>query len=201
MTQPTLLQRVIAGADLCRLEGDSDIAALLDEVAAALARPDRSEMIEKTIEDAADFIAARREEVIQSEAVGGDTGTLPDEARQLVEDAIDLELRLEAVVDHVLAQSATPAARDVLAERRRQVEVKGRSAERDDHYAGSELAVAAGCYAIWGETLPRSRPPTLWPFHRDWWKPTTRRRNLVKAAALLLAEIERIDRAAAPEVK
>lgn len=196
-----LLQRVQDEADLCRNEGASDIAALLDEVAVALARPDRSEMIEKTLEDAADFIAARREEVIQSEAVGGDTGTLPDEARQLVEDAIDLELRLKAVVDHVLAQTATPAARDVLAERRRQVEVEGWSAERDDQYVEGELADAAGCYAIWGDRLPRIRPPILWPWDRDWWKPTTRRRNLVKAAALLLAEIERIDRAAASEAR
>lgn len=32
--------------------------------------------------------------------------------------------------------------------------------------------------------------------HRQRWKPTTSRRDLVKAAALILAEIERLDRAA-----
>lgn len=35
--------------------------------------------------------------------------------------------------------------------------------------------------------------PLTWPFSDLDWKPTDVRRNLVKAAALLLAEIERID--------
>jgi hypothetical protein len=39
-----------------------------------------------------------------------------------------------------------------------------------------------------------------WPWDLKWWKPTTPRRDLVKAAALIVAEIERLDRAAlAPE--
>jgi hypothetical protein len=41
-------------------------------------------------------------------------------------------------------------------------------------------------------------PPSCWP--TDWrWNPADPRRNLVKAGALILAEIERIDRAAAQE--
>ncbi|MEB3421767.1 hypothetical protein VK682_24660 [Salipiger manganoxidans] len=36
----------------------------------------------------------------------------------------------------------------------------------------------------------------LWPWDRKWWKPTTPRRDLVKAGALIVAEIERLDRAA-----
>lgn len=39
MSSPTLLQRVQDEADLCRNEGATDIAALLDEVAVALAQP------------------------------------------------------------------------------------------------------------------------------------------------------------------
>jgi len=39
----------------------------------------------------------------------------------------------------------------------------------------------------------------VWTWERAWWKPTTRRRDLVKAGALILAEIERLDRAAAPQ--
>lgn len=38
-------------------------------------------------------------------------------------------------------------------------------------------------------------PPRCWPWHIDWWKPSDPRRNLVKAGALILAEIERLDRA------
>lgn len=34
----------------------------------------------------------------------------------------------------------------------------------------------------------------IWPWDEHWWKSTTRRRDLVKAGALVAAEIERIDR-------
>jgi hypothetical protein len=34
----------------------------------------------------------------------------------------------------------------------------------------------------------------LWPWGGNWWKPKGRRRDLVRAAALIVAEIERIDR-------
>jgi len=37
-------------------------------------------------------------------------------------------------------------------------------------------------------------PPRGWPWAKSWWKPASLRRSLVKAAALLIAEIERIDR-------
>ncbi|MBB2698904.1 UNVERIFIED_ORG: hypothetical protein GGI66_003581 [Rhizobium esperanzae] len=39
------------------------------------------------------------------------------------------------------------------------------------------------------------RPPARWPWSDEWWKPKDRRRDLVRAAALLIAEIERLDRA------
>lgn len=92
----------------------------------------------------------------------------------------------------------TQAARDVLAERRRQVEVEGWTPEHDDKHCNRSLAMAAACYCE-----PRYRfhneAPTAWPWDKTWWKPTTPRRDLVKAAALILAEIERIDRAANKE--
>lgn len=43
--------------------------------------------------------------------------------------------------------------------------------------------------------------PKSWPWDASWWKPSNARRNLVKAAALLISEIKRIDRAAAPASK
>lgn len=91
----------------------------------------------------------------------------------------------------------TQAARDVLAERERQRVGEGWTAEHDDDYQCGELAQAAACYA-----MPPGVPIDLaryWPWRADWWKPTTRRRDLVKAGALILAEIERLDRAASPE--
>jgi hypothetical protein len=36
----------------------------------------------------------------------------------------------------------------------------------------------------------------FWPWSIDWCKPGDRRQNLVKAGALIIAEIERLDRAA-----
>ncbi|HHG5326055.1 TPA: hypothetical protein ACPWPG_001447 [Pseudomonas aeruginosa] len=38
-----------------------------------------------------------------------------------------------------------------------------------------------------------------WPWDEQWWKPSTARRDMVKACALALAEIERLDRAAPAE--
>ncbi len=93
------------------------------------------------------------------------------------------------------------AERDVLAERERQKAVEGWPPEHDDDYAHFELARAASCYAA-EAAEPTRRPaeegdrPYNWPWHSEWWKPSGRRRNLVKAGALILAEIERIDRAA-----
>jgi hypothetical protein len=95
------------------------------------------------------------------------------------------------------------AVHDVLAERRRQVEKEGRTPEHDDMHDGGQMAVAAGFYALqcgypherthWR----RGEAPMYWPWAASWWKPTTKRANLVKAGALILAEIERIDRARA----
>ncbi|WP_416048996.1 hypothetical protein [Cupriavidus basilensis] len=93
-------------------------------------------------------------------------------------------------------RDSTAAARDVLAERRRQVEAEGWTREHDDKHGNGEMALAAGCYAAnaggaaWADGVP-----SFFPWTQAWWKPTTPRRDLVKAGALILAEIERIDRA------
>ncbi len=86
----------------------------------------------------------------------------------------------------------TDAQRDVLAERRRQVEAEGWTPEHDDAHVKSELAQAAASYALAGIRFELPWPSS-WDF--KWYKPATRRRNLVKAGALILAEIERLDRA------
>ena len=88
-----------------------------------------------------------------------------------------------------------PAAVDVLKERVRQVEGEGYGVESDDGYTDYQLPRAAICYAIKAAGLPSHRATLYWPFPAPAFKPTERRANLVKAAALLLAEIERLDRA------
>lgn len=112
--------------------------------------------------------------------------------------------------------SETKSALDEIAvERRRQIEVEGWTAEHDEWHDGGELARAAGCYALhagargaWSESSYRNSAPLYhdtiegrepWPFSSDWWKPTNPRRDLIKAGALILAEIERLDRLAARE--
>ncbi|HCO8764704.1 TPA: hypothetical protein N2B54_002756 [Pseudomonas aeruginosa] len=98
---------------------------------------------------------------------------------------------------------------DVQAERRRQVEAEGWTPEHDDEHDSGEIACAAACYAlppahparIEGALGRYGRDPNIWPWTRDWWKPAPndRRRELIKAGALVLAEIERLDRAAASQ--
>jgi len=91
------------------------------------------------------------------------------------------------------------AATDVLAERRRQISAEGRPLEHDDEYTNGDLAAAAGCYALHAhdDNAAMEGAPVWWPWETEWWKPSDPRRNLVKAGALILAEIERLDRAAA----
>lgn len=96
------------------------------------------------------------------------------------------------------------AAHDVLAERLRQMTAEGWSLQHDDDHDGGDLAAAASAYALYAadELNPQSQgdgdfgraTPPMWPFSRRWWKPEDPRRALVKAGALILAEIERIDR-------
>lgn len=94
-----------------------------------------------------------------------------------------------------LSQSAT----DVLAERQRQISVEGWTSAHDDDHSHGEMANAASAYA-WGANYPTilgaGNPPDSWPWGVEWWRPCDPRRMLVKAGALILAEIERLDRLA-----
>lgn len=91
---------------------------------------------------------------------------------------------------------ALQALHDVMAERRRQMMVEGWTAKHDDEHTESEMALAAACYAMSAGGYAKGQTPPIWPWSFEWWKPAYGRRDLVRAAALLLAEIERIDRAA-----
>ncbi|MGE8690027.1 MAG: hypothetical protein ACN6PJ_22970 [Achromobacter sp.] len=91
------------------------------------------------------------------------------------------------------AGDRTAAARDVLAERQRQIEVEGMKNEVDDNYKTEQLPCAAASYILHGLA---EEPPAIWPWTREWWKPRDARSNYVRACALILAEIERLDRAA-----
>lgn len=88
------------------------------------------------------------------------------------------------------------AVHDVLAERTRQITHEGATPFQDDGYTEGELAISAACYALASCGKLGHETPDNWPWTKSWWKPSGGRRDLVKAGALILAEIERIDRAA-----
>lgn len=103
--------------------------------------------------------------------------------------------RLETALERAqpAAPAVTDAARDVLAERQRQVEGEGWAVEHDDAYQFGELRRAAACYALGYKFDVNGWQ--AWPWADGWWKPDGERGNLIKAGALILADIERIDRA------
>lgn len=98
----------------------------------------------------------------------------------------------------------------IAAERQRQIDVEGWTPEHDDTHDCDELAEAAVCYAmpqIWREAQLNQNVETtlieyikdgMYNAHgwRDWFKPSpdNRIRELVKAGALIAAEIDRLQR-------
>ena len=83
---------------------------------------------------------------------------------------------------------------EIAAECRRHVEVEGWTAEHDDTHVNGEMARAAACYADPRIAFFTVDGYFVWPWDRKWWKPKSRRRDLIRAAALIVAEIERLDR-------
>ena len=88
----------------------------------------------------------------------------------------------------------------VLEERLRQVEEEGWTGEHDDEHVGGQLAMAAACYATWPNRLAvrfgDGPMDTLdaWPWDVEWDKRDKydQQRRLVIAAALIVAELERV---------
>lgn len=84
---------------------------------------------------------------------------------------------------------------EIAQERNRQIMTKGYQPETDDAYVEGELAQAAATYALTAADI--SGAHAFWPWHQHTFRPGDPRRNLIKAGALIMAEIERLDRAAA----
>lgn len=95
----------------------------------------------------------------------------------------------------------TTVIEEIAAERQRQRDEEGWDDAHDDEHTDGSLATAAACYALSGAgisdgMLARIRA-AVWRWASKWWKPKSKRRDLIRAAALLVAEIERLDRKAA----
>jgi hypothetical protein len=89
----------------------------------------------------------------------------------------------------------------IAAERQRQIDVEGWVEAHDDEHDGGQLAKAAACYALAAGGVPHSSgfrggAFLFWPWDWRHWKPTPsdRIRELTKAGALIVAEIERLQR-------
>lgn len=101
----------------------------------------------------------------------------------------------------------------IAAERQRQIDVKGYTPEHDAHHAGCELVMAAKTYAEQASFMVRyphmpfepqqaltiqdirGWPASTWPsgWTNESWRPSPDPvRNLVKAGALIAAEIDRL---------
>ena len=90
----------------------------------------------------------------------------------------------------------SPGAIAILEEREAQETREGRSPEHDDAYERKELQRAAECYltsARLGD-IGGLEAPAHWPWDKQWWKPKDPRADLVRAGALIAAEIDRLDR-------
>lgn len=92
-------------------------------------------------------------------------------------------------------------------ERQRQVEVEGWSQSHDWSHDNGELALAAICYAFPDDKIQIGDEPIyanplivtikrerFWPWEMKWWRPSPQKRvrELVKAGALIAAEIDRL---------
>lgn len=87
----------------------------------------------------------------------------------------------------------------IVDERERQKAEEGWTEEHDDEHTDGSLALAAAAYAYAGSStndFNLSVWRIIWP--KSWdtkcWKPKDRERDLVRAGALIVAELERLRR-------
>ncbi len=125
---------------------------------------------------------------------------------------------LRRLFEALRIRNAPPAfqyiVEEIASERLRQINGEGFSLAHDDTHNDGSLAAGAAAYAFAGslQTAKRRDPLAFWgAFPRDndlsllrqlWryrtasFKPTTPRRDLIKASAMIIAEIGRLDRIA-----
>jgi hypothetical protein len=157
------------------------------------------EQAQKELEELLDYFAKNADE---DEA---NTGTTGCDLRLWVEQIVAIQTLINNHAGQPPIKVVVPDIETgielIAKERQRQIEVEGWTPEHDAEHADGELGDAAMCYI--GTTLNEfaeysgelSEPPYAWPWSNDWWKPSDDPvRNLVKAGALIAAEIDRIKR-------
>lgn len=137
-------------------------------------------------------LTTERLEIMLAETLGT-TAARGEQASIEVNASIFISVLTEALA----SRNGSQALQDVAAERQRQISAEGWGIEHDDEHAPGQLSDAGGCYALNAfedDKMREGYEPDWWPWERHWYKPGTPRRDLVKAAALIIAEIEHLDR-------
>lgn len=146
-----------------------------------------------TIQPVSDDLGPHWEATVANRGMAWSSRDTESEIKEAVQ--ADYEKRILSALSHPPAREAVD---EIAAERRRQVEAEGWTVEHDDRHSAGEIALAAAAYAYGSQYPDEIRAaggrPNWWPWEARWWKPSTPRRDLIKAAALIVAEIERIDR-------
>ncbi|MFW5328383.1 hypothetical protein ACOANN_32475 [Pseudomonas aeruginosa] len=176
--------RSLLNSLLCYVERD------IDRMRSDRDKSDNKEIYDRSISLAMERLKAAQNAVFTTEP-GCDTAVeLAAQTTQAQHCVPELLVRAE---DFVSGKEVPQAWLDVQAERRRQITAEGWTPEHDDLYCAAELPRAAAAYILNGAN---DEAPAIWPFSAKWWKPRDARSNYVRAGALILAEIERLDRAA-----
>ncbi|HFX1209587.1 hypothetical protein LZM57_33140 [Pseudomonas aeruginosa] len=175
--------RSLLNSLLCYVERD------IDRMRSDRDKSDNKEIYDRSISLAMERLKAAQNAVFTTEP-GCDTAVeLAAQTTQAQHSVPELLVRAE---DFVSGKEVPQAWLDVQAERRRQITAEGWTPEHDDLYCAAELPRAAAAYILNGAN---DEAPAIWPFSAKWWKPRDARSNYVRAGALILAEIERLDRA------
>ena len=176
--------RSLLNSLLCYVERD------IDRMRSDRDKSDNKEIYDRSISLAMERLKAAQNAVFTTEP-GCDTAVeLAAQTTQAQHCVPELLVRAE---DFVSGKEVPQAWLDVQAERRRQITAEGWTPEHDDLYCAAELPRAAAAYILNGAN---DEALAIWPFSAKSWKPRDARSNYVRAGALILAEIERLDRAA-----
>lgn len=157
------------------------------------------------LEQAARWVEQRRDSYIENHgSVDPGTGVteFPGYGAEYVEELDEIAEGIRSL-SAVPQQCHTGGVTLIAAERQRQVQAEGWTPAHDDAHADGLLSDAAACYALvssisWKKRLRIAESgsvPDFWPWHSSWWKPANRKRDLVKAGALIAAELDRLLRA------
>lgn len=78
-------------------------------------------------------------------------------------------------------------------ERIRQITQKGFSVQHDSHWEAGQMAKAAICYAMnQRDRIKFDAIDEIWPWSPDMFEPENRKWDLIRAGALIAAELDRI---------